>query len=126
KGEPISPQPKISYTLTIDSADLSGIDVAMRIEGAPRTIRVAMAVHPEYNQRFWRYVRNLRAETAGNPVAITAENDHSWRIDTRDGNAVMRYRIQLAPIAANRPVWPTALRADGASINSTDTFFFLP
>lgn len=125
-AEPVSPQPKISYTLTIDSTDLSGIDVVMRIDGAPRTIRLAMAVHPEYNQRFWRYVRNLRAEEAGKPIAITAENDHSWRIDTRDGNAVVRYRIELAPIAANRPVWHTALRADGASINSTDTFFFLP
>ena len=67
------PDPRIFYTLTIDTADLSGFDVTMQIEGAPKTIRVAMAVHQEYNDRFWRYVRNLRADELGKPVAIALE-----------------------------------------------------
>ena len=69
------PNPSIFYTVTIDTADLSGFDVTMQIQGAPETIRLAMAVHPEYNDRFWRYVRNLRADELGKPVSIAIERE---------------------------------------------------
>jgi predicted metalloprotease with PDZ domain len=122
-----SPNPSIAYTLTINPADLSGFDVSMRISGAPETMRMAMAVHPEYNDRFWRYLRDLRAETSGNPVSITAERENAWRIRTTNGEATVRYRIRLPrEDPTNRAVWHSALRADGASINSTDTFIYLP
>ena len=120
------PNPSIFYTVTIDTADLSGFDVTMQIQGAPETIRLAMAVHPEYNDRFWRYVRNLRADELGKPVSIAIERENTWRIQTRSGETTVHYRIQLPPEnPANRAVWHTALRANGASINSTDTFLYL-
>lgn len=122
------PDPRVYYTVTIDTADLSGFDVTMRIEGAPRSIRLAMAVHPEYNDRFWRYVRNLRAESMGKPTPLTfaKEAENAWRLHTRNGNATIRYRIQLPrEDPTYRAVWHTTLRADGASINSTDTFLYL-
>ena len=123
----VSADPRIAYTLTIDPADLSGFDVTMRISGAPQTMRLAMAIHPEYNDRFWRYLRDLRAETSGKPVSISAEKENAWRIRTTNGEAIVRYRIQLPrEDPANRAVWHSALRADGASINSTDTFIYLP
>ncbi|HKC79697.1 MAG TPA: hypothetical protein VKB91_00775 [Gemmatimonadaceae bacterium] len=113
--------------VTINPADLSGFEVEMRISGAPQSIPLAMAVHPEYNDRFWRYVRNLRAEFDGKPLAIATEKENSWRIQTPRGEAIVRYRIQLPPEnPTNRAVWHTVLRADGASINSTDTFLYLP
>jgi predicted metalloprotease with PDZ domain len=119
--------PSIAYTLKINPADLSGFDVMMRISGAPETMRLAMAVHPEYNDRFWRYLRDLRAETSGKPVSIAAGKENTWRIRTTNGEAIVRYRIELPrEDPANRAVWHTALRADGASINSTDTFIYLP
>lgn len=130
-AQPVTPtvrsDPSIAYTLTINPADLSGFDVTMRISGAPETIRLAMAVHPEYNDRFWRYLRDLRAETSGTPVSIAAEKENAWRIRTTHSEAIVRYRIQLPrEDPTNRAVWHTALRADGASINSTDTFIYLP
>jgi predicted metalloprotease with PDZ domain len=122
------PEPHLSYSVTIDTADLSGFDVTVQIEGAPRSIRLAMAVHPEYNDRFWRYVRNMRAESVGKPthLAFAIEAENAWRIYTRNGFAIVHYRIELPrenPL--NRAVWHTTLRADGASINSTDTFLYL-
>ncbi|HET6761837.1 MAG TPA: hypothetical protein VFH13_07030, partial [Gemmatimonadaceae bacterium] len=123
----IKSDPRITYTVTINPADLSGIDVAMKIEGAPPTIRLAMAVHPEYNDRFWRYVSDLRADDGGKPLTIGVEKENAWRIQTPGGAAIVRYRIQLPQEnPTNRAVWHTALRADGASINSTDTFIYLP
>jgi predicted metalloprotease with PDZ domain len=120
--------PHIYYNVTIDTTDLSGFDVTMRIEGAPQSIRLAMAIHPEYNDRFWRYVRGLRAESIGKPthLAFAIEADNAWRIFTRNGHAVVHYRIELPrEDPRNRAVWHTTLRADGASLNSTDTFLYL-
>ena len=122
------PQPHIYYTVRIDTADLSGFDVTMQIEGAPRSIRLAMAIHPEYNDRFWRHVRNLRAESMGKPtrLAVAVEADNAWRVYTRNGYAIVHYRIEVPRENPNsRAVWHTTLRADGASINSTDTFLYL-
>lgn len=122
----VKPQPRISYVVTIDPADLSGIDVVMSIADAPPNIRLAMAVHPEYNDRFWRYLRDLRAEVDGRRTSITPESDHSWRMESPSGRATVHYRIQLPPEdPTNRAAWHTALRSDGASLNSTDTFLFL-
>jgi predicted metalloprotease with PDZ domain len=133
----LKPGPVVAYTLTIDPADSANIRVAMVIQNATTPItRVAMAVHPEYNDRFWRYVRDLRAEVDGRPVAITGEGDHSWRVPTPPprGSAASRpgskttitYRIALPPEnSRNRAVWHTAVRSDGASINPIDTFLYL-
>jgi len=121
-------EPHIYYTVKIDTADLSGFDVTMSIEGAPRSIRLAMAIHPEYDDRFWRYVRNMRAESMGKPthLAFAVETDNAWRIYTRNGYAVVHYRIELPrENPTNRAVWHTTLRADGASINPVDTFLYL-
>ena len=70
----VKPNPSIAYTLTINPADLFGFDVTMRISAAPQTMRLAMAVHPEYNDRFWRYLKDLRAESSGRPVSSASEN----------------------------------------------------
>src|SRR5687767_2083787 len=60
-------QPVVSYSLRIDAADLSGFDVEMRVRNAPDTFRVAMAAHPEYDDRYWRFVEGLRVEGPGRP-----------------------------------------------------------
>ena len=128
--------PVVSYTVTIDPADTTSIRVAMVIQRAPSPVtHVAMAVHPEYNDRFWRYIRDLRAEVfevrnagggSGKPLTITADNDHSWSVPTPTGSTVVTYRIQL-PLESptNRAAWHSTLRSNGASLNSTDTFLYL-
>src|SRR5437763_17187457 len=54
--------PIVSYVLRVDSADLTGFDVELRLRSAGDTIRLAMAKHPEYADRFFRYVEDLRVE----------------------------------------------------------------
>ncbi len=124
----LKPGPAVVYTVTINPADSTTIDVAMVIQNAPSAVtRIAMAVHPEYNDRFWRYIRDLRAEVSGTPVPITTDTDHSWRVATPRGRATVRYRIQLPfESSTNRAVWHTTVRSNGASINSTDIFLYLP
>ncbi|PYO75860.1 MAG: hypothetical protein DMD63_15855, partial [Gemmatimonadetes bacterium] len=71
--------PEVLYWVAIDSAN-RWIDVEMEIGGGPRSMRLAMAVHPEYSDRFWRYVRNLRVDGGGKPAALTADRENVWRL----------------------------------------------
>ena len=121
------PQPHIRYTLTISPTDPTSINVWMQVERAPRSFRIAMAVHPEYNDRYWRYIRDLRADGMDRRVVLASDKENVWRIISHAGYANIYYRIQLPRESeTNRPVWHTALRADGGTINSLDTFLYLP
>ena len=58
-----SPGPEVLYTIRVDRTDLSGYTMSMRFTGAPDTFTVAMAAHPEYDDKYWRYVEGLRIDT---------------------------------------------------------------
>ena len=55
-------QPSIEYTLRIDPRHLDIVEVAIRIDHAPDTVRLAMKVHPEYDARYWRYLDSLHVD----------------------------------------------------------------
>src|SRR3984893_1501410 len=118
--------PSIRYLVLVESTNPSSIGVTMQISGAPRSVRLAMAVHPEYNDRFWRYVRDLRVD-AGSPAKLAVDRDNIWRLLSHSGYASVSYRIQLpADNPTRRPVWHTGVRSAGGSINTVDTFLYLP
>ena len=118
--------PEVTYSVAVDTAS-RWIDVEMEIGRGRRSMRLAMAVHPEYNDRFWRYIRNLRVDGLGKPAALVVDGENVWRLITHAGYARVSYRIQLPPEdPTNRPAWHTGIRADGGSINTTDTFLYLP
>src|SRR2546422_11210489 len=58
-------KPSIQYRLRVDSADLSDWTVQMRLRTASDTFRLAMAAHPEYDDRYWRYVRDVAVDARG-------------------------------------------------------------
>src|SRR5439155_27023211 len=58
-------KPSIQYTLRVDSTDLSGWTVEIRLRTVSDTFRLAVAAHPEYDDRYWRYVRNVAVEPSG-------------------------------------------------------------
>ena len=120
-----SPNPEIFYNVDVDPVKQE-IGVTMRITNAPRSVRLAMAVHPEYNDRFWRYVRDLRIVDPTESATLTQLAENQWRVDAKSGSATIAYRIQLPrEDTTNRPSWHTGLRRDGGSINTTDTFLYL-
>ncbi len=124
-----SHKPKIHvyYGLGIDPDNPSSISVSMQIEAGPRSARVAMAVHPEYNDRFWRYLTNWRVSGFDKKALLQLDRDNVWRVISHAGYAQLYYSIQLPrenPLY--HPVWHTVIRADGGSINPIDTFLYLP
>jgi len=120
------PKLHIQYYVSVDPGDPSSIRVGMQIENAPRSLRLAMAIHPEYNDRFWRYVRDWHVDSGDNRALLAVDRDNVWRLLTHYGFANLSYRIQLPrENPTSHPVWHTFLRPDGGSINTTDTFLYL-
>src|SRR2546421_319443 len=89
--------PRVAYKIHVDASDLSGFTVEMRVRGAGDTVRLAMASHPEYDDRYWRYVENLSAEARGARLTITREEDALWRISATGGDLTVKYRLNLPP-----------------------------
>src|SRR3954462_7636065 len=86
-------QPVVHYLLTIADADTTGWDVRMDVRNARDTFRIAMAKHPEYDDRFFRYVENLRVLTANG--SITRVDSAVWRVVAPGGSASIAYRVHL-------------------------------
>jgi predicted metalloprotease with PDZ domain len=119
-------QPVIHYILRVDSADLTGFDVEMRVRNVSDTFRVAMAAHPEYDDRFWRFVDGLRAETPRGPATVAREDSALWRVAAPGGEAILRYRIRLpTPEGGHRASWRPFLSATGGLTGGPHAFMYV-
>jgi predicted metalloprotease with PDZ domain len=118
-------QPVVSYVLRVDGADLSGFEVEMRLRNVPDTVRLAMAAHPEYDDRFWRYVEGLRVEGAP-PAAVARLDSAVWRIAAPGGQAVVRYRIRLPERQpGERAAWRPFLSPTGGLVGGPHSFMYV-
>lgn len=124
-------QSPLRYTLRVDSADLTSVAVELRIPAVPDTLRLGMATHDEYDDRYWRYVRDLRAESGGAPLTVMREDSSLWRVTgarSDAGDVIVRYRIALPPesLGRNHLAWKPYLGATGGFVGGIDCFLFLP
>lgn len=118
--------PPVDYRLTVDSA-LTGWTVEMHVHEAPATLRVAMMTHPEYDERFYRYVRDFGAWSPAGPLPVTREDSTLWRIGpTGGGDVVVRYRIELPPPAGGaRGSWVPFLTPTGGLLGGPHSFMYV-
>ena len=120
-----SPSP-VEYTLRVDSTDLSGITVAMRIHGAPAGFRLAMVAHPEYDDQYWRYLAGLRGESANGEVRIVREDSSLWRVDAPPGDVTIHYRVRFPTLPVGpRPAWKAYLTPVGGLIGGPHSFLYV-
>jgi predicted metalloprotease with PDZ domain len=118
-------QPVVAYTLRVDGADLSGYDVEIRIRNAPEPLHLAMMAHPEYDDRNWRYVRDLRAEGLTGPAAVAREDSALWRVSSAGADVVVRYRILLPPSESPRSAWRPFLAPGGGLVGGHQSFLYV-
>ncbi len=78
-ASPLDSGVAINYKITINPSDLSGFNIEMHIPDARGTIRLAMAAHPEYDDRYFRYVENFLAESGGRKLSVTKAEERSGR-----------------------------------------------
>lgn len=116
--------PVVHYRLSVSDADSTGFDVQMEIRNVRDTFRVAMAKHPEYDDRFFRYVQNLRLLTPGG--SIVREDSAVWSVVAPGGTATIAYRIQLpAPQPPARGAWRPFLSPTGGLTGGPHAFMYV-
>lgn len=119
-GEPRQP---IAYSLVIDSARATTFTVEIRV---PRTdtLRLAMPAHPEYDDRFWRYVRDVHVVTAGGEVAVVREDSMLWRAVVHRA-ATVRYRVAPPPPTRGQGSWRAYLSPSGGLVGGPHSFMYV-
>ena len=126
----------INYRLIVDKDDTTGYDVEMRLQHVPHRFKLAMATHHEYDDKFYRFVRDFRVEAGGGGADgaggyatgrgghATAERTDSavYDISIPGDQAVISYRIQLP---AHRFAHQPFLSRNGGSVGDIHSFFYL-
>jgi predicted metalloprotease with PDZ domain len=118
----------IQYKIRIDPADLTGFAVEMKIQRQrPGLLRVAMAVHPEYDDRYFRYIENFSAsDPRGGQLTVGREEDTVWRIDNAPQQTHIRYRLRLpAQQWALRQSWKPFLTRDGGMVGDLHSLMYV-
>ena len=116
----------MDYSLAVDST-LTGWTVEMHVHNTPATVRVAMMTHPEYDDRFFRHVRDFSAWSGAGPLPVVREDSTLWRITTRaGGGVVVRYRIELPPPEGGvRGSWIPFLTPTGGLVGGPHSFMYV-
>src|SRR5919112_6280131 len=78
------PRP-VHYKISVNAANLAGYDIEIRIPTSKSTVLLAMAAHPEYDDRYFRYVENFSAESGGRNLSFTKADESVWKIDNVRG-----------------------------------------
>lgn len=129
----------INYRLIVDKDDTTGYDVEMRLQHVPHRFKLAMATHHEYDDKFYRFVRDFRVEAggggaygagghatggyvAGGHATATRTDSAVYDISIPGDQAVINYRIQLP---AHRFAHQPFLSRNGGLFGDIHSFFYL-
>jgi len=119
-------QPIVHYAIRVDSSNLTAFAVEMNIRNAPDTFRLAMSAHPEYDDKYWRYLEDLRIEGPGGAATIARIDSSVWRVRAPGGQATLRYRIHLPPPDEGaRAAWKPFLSPTGGLIGGPHSFMYI-
>ena len=117
-------KPVIQYTLRVDSADLTGWAVEIRLRNMPDSFRLAMAAHPEYDDRYWRYVRDVSVEPSS--ATVSRADSAVWQVIAPRGEVLVRYRIALPPpVPLPRAAWRPFLTPTGGLLGGPHAFMYV-
>jgi predicted metalloprotease with PDZ domain len=125
RGSPTASPTKVEYTLRVDSA-ASEIAVEMLIHSAPAEFRLAMSTHAEYDDQYWRYVSDLRGESARGAATVIREDSSLWRIGGAAGDVTIRYRVHFPTSAPMQQAsWKGHLTPRGGLVGGPHSFLYL-
>jgi predicted metalloprotease with PDZ domain len=118
-------QPVIHYDLTVDATDFSSVHVAMKIKNVADSFRIAMFTHPEYDDRYWRYVEDLSVVSKSGAGKIFRLDSSLWKIITNGGEATINYRIHLPKPEGIRSSWKAYMTPSGGLIGGPHSFMYI-
>jgi predicted metalloprotease with PDZ domain len=120
------PAPVVRYLLRVDPADFTGYSVEMRIRNAADTLRLAMFAHPEYDDKYFRYVEGVTVQGPAGAAPVERLDSALWRAVVRGGEAIVRYRIHLPVLGPElRSAWKAYLTPTGGLVGGPHSFMYL-
>jgi predicted metalloprotease with PDZ domain len=127
-----SAQPVLDYTVRVDGADTTGFAVTLHVRSPVDTFDVAFVAHPEYDDRYWRYVTDLRADAPGGDAFVTRADSALWRVTAPGGDVTISYRLALPPasafaggVAGERAAYRPFVSGTGALVGGAPTFMYV-
>jgi predicted metalloprotease with PDZ domain len=111
----------IQYKITVDSADLSQVAVQMELRNFRSPVSIAMFAHPEYDDKFWRNVKDITVSGG----TIARKDSALWEINSSLNNVFVRYKIQLPPAEQSRGAWKPFLSSTGGLIDGTHFLMYV-
>jgi predicted metalloprotease with PDZ domain len=84
-----------------------------------------MAAHPEYDDRYWRYVVDLVADSEGRARPVVREDSAVWRVEAPRGEVTVRYAIRLPPAQPPRAAWRPFLSPTGGLVGGPHSFMYI-
>jgi predicted metalloprotease with PDZ domain len=97
----------------------------MHIRNAADTFQVGMVAHPEYDDRYWRYIENFQIESKNNDGKIVRKDSALWLIIAHGGESVLRYQVHLPVSSKPRAAWRPFLSRTGGLIGGPHTFMYI-
>lgn len=118
------PPPEVTYTVRADPTDTSGFDVAIHLRHAPASFELAMYRHPEYDDRYWRYLDGVSVDGAG--TRITRADSAVWRVTGAASDVTVRYRLRLPPeTGLQRQAWRPFLTLTGGLVDGPHALLYV-
>jgi predicted metalloprotease with PDZ domain len=116
-------RPLIHYVLKVDPTDLSAFEIEIHLLHIPHHFRMAMATHHEYDDRFWRFIKNFHVGTSRGDAKFERTDSAVWSITVPDQDAVISYRLVLPEHRsfAHRPF----LASYGGLLGDIHSFLYL-
>lgn len=111
-------RPDVRYVLRVDAADTTAFGVAMTVRGTRDTFTLAWARHPEYDDRFWRFVEDMRAE----PGTVVRVDSARWAVAAPGGATTLRWRVRVPFEERLRGAWRPFLSPTGALLGGAPGF----
>lgn len=118
-------KPQIEYRLIADPSTFTGVSVELRLRNVPARLTLAAPAHPEYDDKYWRYLEGIEArDGAGNPVSITRSDSVLWKLGNAGGEVLVRYRVRFPQGQVPRAAWRPFLTATGGLIGGPHSFLY--
>jgi predicted metalloprotease with PDZ domain len=116
----------LEYKIVIDPKDLSDVKIEMLIPDAGGSVRLAMAAHPEYDDRYFRYVENFAAESAGRSLSAAMPEPAVWQVDGIRGPLKVSYRVVPPPKEREwRQTWKPFLTPTGGMVGDLHMLMYI-
>ncbi len=116
----------LHYVLRVDTTDLSGYDIELHINNAPHTLRLAMATHHEYDDKYWKHLEHFSIKTSTGKGSFVKEDSALWRISIPEHDAVISYRLHLPnQTSPQRACHRPFLTATGGLVGDLHSFMYM-